>query len=193
MANTYVNKVQLADGTSLIDISDSTVTADKILQGYTAYGADGQKLTGTATGSGGVTVTDVANTTGTTCVITTGSEPTPSETWETLYRGNVGWWLGAGDVYPYCWITDSTLIQVQPSISSIWRVTFDDAVYRLTAKSASSSLAIGLGNPKYVDGTDDGSDVPFCIGYYGYDAWSGNADVEQDSNHFMKIERLVTT
>ena len=50
MANTYVNKVQLADGTSLIDISDTTATADKILQGYTAYGANGQKLTGTASG-----------------------------------------------------------------------------------------------------------------------------------------------
>ena len=53
--NPYVNKVELADGTSLIDISDSTVTADKILQGYTAYGADGSKLTGTATsGTNGV-------------------------------------------------------------------------------------------------------------------------------------------
>lgn len=58
MANTYVNKVQLADGTSLIDISDSTVTADKILQGYTAYGADGAKLTGTATGGGGSVTQD---------------------------------------------------------------------------------------------------------------------------------------
>lgn len=48
--NPYVNKVQLADGTSLIDISDTTATADKILSGYTAYGADGSKLTGTATG-----------------------------------------------------------------------------------------------------------------------------------------------
>lgn len=46
-SNPYVNKVQLADGTSLIDISDTTATADKILQGYTAYGADGQKITGT--------------------------------------------------------------------------------------------------------------------------------------------------
>ena len=55
MANTYVNKVQLADGTSLIDISDATATADKILTGYTAYGADGSKLTGTASAGGSVT------------------------------------------------------------------------------------------------------------------------------------------
>lgn len=55
--NPYVNKVQLADGTSLIDISDTTATADKILQGYTAYSASGQKLTGTATGGGGGSVT----------------------------------------------------------------------------------------------------------------------------------------
>lgn len=55
MANTYVNKVQLADGTSLIDISDTTATADKILSGYTAYGADGSKLTGTASSGGSVT------------------------------------------------------------------------------------------------------------------------------------------
>lgn len=46
-SNPYVNKVQLADGTSLIDISDTTATADKIVQGVTAYSASGQKITGT--------------------------------------------------------------------------------------------------------------------------------------------------
>lgn len=48
MANQYVNKVNLADGTSIIDISDTTATADKILQGYGAYGKDGAWMNGTA-------------------------------------------------------------------------------------------------------------------------------------------------
>lgn len=46
MANTYVNKVQLADGTSLIDISSDTVTADKLMQGYTAHDRTGALITG---------------------------------------------------------------------------------------------------------------------------------------------------
>lgn len=49
-----INKVQYGN-TVLIDLTDATATADKILQGYTAYGADGSKLVGTATGGGSVT------------------------------------------------------------------------------------------------------------------------------------------
>lgn len=44
--NPYVNKVQLADGTSLIDISSDTVTADKLMQGYTAHDRTGAVITG---------------------------------------------------------------------------------------------------------------------------------------------------
>lgn len=47
MANTYVNKVQLVDGTSLIDISSDTVTADKLMQGYTAHDRTGAVISGT--------------------------------------------------------------------------------------------------------------------------------------------------
>ena len=50
MANTYVNKVQLADGTSLIDISDTTATISDVLTGRYFYTAAGQKVQGTATG-----------------------------------------------------------------------------------------------------------------------------------------------
>lgn len=42
-----INKVDLTDGTILVDLTDATATADKIIQGYTAYGATGEKLTGT--------------------------------------------------------------------------------------------------------------------------------------------------
>ena len=41
--NPYVNKAMKSDGTTIIDISDSTVTADKLAQGYTAYNAAGEQ------------------------------------------------------------------------------------------------------------------------------------------------------
>jgi len=50
MANQYVNRVDLADGTVLIDLSSDTVAADKMLSGYTAHGADGAPVTGTIPG-----------------------------------------------------------------------------------------------------------------------------------------------
>jgi hypothetical protein len=36
-------------GQTLIDLTADTVTADKVLEGYTAHGADGEKITGTCT------------------------------------------------------------------------------------------------------------------------------------------------
>lgn len=41
-----INKVDLIDGTVLVDMTDATASADKIVSGYTAYGADGAKITG---------------------------------------------------------------------------------------------------------------------------------------------------
>ncbi len=42
-----VNKVCYGDRT-LVDMTDATATAETILAGYTAYGADGQLITGAA-------------------------------------------------------------------------------------------------------------------------------------------------
>ena len=53
-SNPYVNKVQLADGTTLIDLTGDTVAADKILYGYTAHGASGASITGSV-GNGTIT------------------------------------------------------------------------------------------------------------------------------------------
>lgn len=48
MANQYVNKV-IYGGTTLIDISADTVTADKIAYGYKAHDKSGAQITGTST------------------------------------------------------------------------------------------------------------------------------------------------
>lgn len=68
--NPYVNKV-IYGGTTLIDISDTTATADKILEGYTAYGANGQKLIGTASGQS-LLITDTTDSHGGTIRTITG-------------------------------------------------------------------------------------------------------------------------
>lgn len=66
-----INKVIYGNNT-LIDITDTTATADKILSGYTAYGADGVKVIGTASSGGGgaISTEDIPNATGTTLQIT---------------------------------------------------------------------------------------------------------------------------
>mgnify|MGYP003295134341 CR=1 FL=1 len=51
MAN---SKVQLANGTVLIDLTSDTVDAAHLIQGYTAHDKAGNKITGTA--SGGISV-----------------------------------------------------------------------------------------------------------------------------------------
>lgn len=50
--NPYVNKVVFGSAT-LVDLTGTTATADKILQGYGAFGADGAWMDGTATSSSG--------------------------------------------------------------------------------------------------------------------------------------------
>lgn len=46
-SNPYNNKVQLADGTVLMDLTQDTVTAGKLLSGTTAHDASGAEITGT--------------------------------------------------------------------------------------------------------------------------------------------------
>lgn len=51
-----VNKVQLANGETIIDISDSTVTPETLAEGVTAHDASGQKITGKMIPGGGRSV-----------------------------------------------------------------------------------------------------------------------------------------
>lgn len=55
-----VNKVEFS-GETLIDISDSTVTADSLLEGTIAYGADGSKIEGILQAMGGGKIVNYGN------------------------------------------------------------------------------------------------------------------------------------
>lgn len=49
MANEYVSKVVLSNGTTLFDLTGDTVTASDVLSGVTTHGKDGAPITGTCT------------------------------------------------------------------------------------------------------------------------------------------------
>lgn len=49
MANEYVSKVVLSNGTTIMDLTGDTITAADLLEGVTAHGKDGAPITGTCT------------------------------------------------------------------------------------------------------------------------------------------------
>ncbi len=53
MPNPYVNKIVQSNGTTLIDISDTTAVAADVTQGKFFYLATGEKVEGTGSGGGG--------------------------------------------------------------------------------------------------------------------------------------------
>lgn len=55
-----VNKVNYGS-TTIIDITDTTATADKVLEGFDFYDAAGIKRTGTATGGGAIIIEDTTD------------------------------------------------------------------------------------------------------------------------------------
>lgn len=118
---------------------------------------------------------------------------TPSaETWQTIYEGNLNFFIETNGDYPYCWI--SNLGDTYPiTLGSVWRVTYNNVEYRLVCNYVNSGGSGIIGNPKYFGETDDGSDVPLCFVAPFYGAWTGEIDVpNQNTTVPMKIERLVT-
>lgn len=83
MAN---NKVQLADGTVLIDLTSDTAEAEHVLSGYTFHDKSGAQLEGTLEVSGGdYSVESVDNGDGTQDIYIYDSGEEPESTIEPLY------------------------------------------------------------------------------------------------------------
>lgn len=138
---------------------------------------------------GSVTITDVPNATGITCVITTNAEPepTPSETWETLFEGSEI--INPETTYNGFWI--EALSDVPITAGSVWRITIDQTDYgRLVATDFGQYGGI-IGNPLYLNSGDDGSGVPFDFVNPNWGAWYGGTELSAGT-HSFKIERLVT-
>lgn len=248
-SNPYVNKVQLADGTTVIDISDTTAMASDVASGKYFYLANGTKTAGTGTGGGSVTqdqdgyivlpstgggggggatqhvihfeFTDSTDTdinvyyddSLISTMITAYTPETygqktvdvaeldgvewyhrPTAQWETVLNGNLH--VNAGNPYGDIWAGD--LGSVSIALGSVWRITIDNgAPYTVTATAngiyGSPNQNI-IGNPLFMGGTDDGSDVPFCFEQNPWGAWTGGTDtsITQDADHHFKIERQIS-
>lgn len=115
--------------------------------------------------------------------------PTPSETWETVWQGQAN--TIAEDPYPYFWVSDMGDIAITEN--SVWRITINNDTYRSTAVNSGGSYGIVVGNQKYIGGSDDGTNVPYCWYNVGWGAWISTVDLSPSTTYSLKFERLVTS
>ena len=133
-----------------------------------------------------MTVTDEANATGTTCVITSESSPTPPSptTWETLYNGSVNINEDSGGNYIY--ISQSEIVLITQD--SLWKITWNGTSTEHVPIYEQYNQWI---SDYCIDGINDGTNTPYSI-WSLYDAWIisvGNLT----GTISLKIERAVIT
>lgn len=114
----------------------------------------------------------------------------PTVTWETVWEGTAD---SISDTpYNYFWI--SALGDVYPSVGEVWRITVNGTPYICTAYVLPMQwlTTVGLGNPKYSGGADDGSDAPFNFYNAGYGAMTGDTDLTGGFTFSFKFERQIS-
>ena len=219
MPNPYVNKVVQSNGTTLIDIFDTTALAADVASGKYFYLASGEKVVGTASGTPSATAhtilfefEDTTTATITAYYDSTFISDAIKATVPTSYGGKtvqeasldgVAWYTKPSEDWdvlfdgtftpmqnsPYNQIWIGSLGSLQPVVGEVYRVTVDGTVYNLTAHEDEGTVYIG--NPKYDWGTDDAS-APFCFFNGGYGGLQGGTELSAAS-HTLKLEKQVTT
>ena len=140
---------------------------------------------------GSISITDVANSTGITCVITTGArpEPEPSVTWETVFDGQAT--LMGTEEEPYFWLPSSD--DIYPVEGERWRITFQGVEYIGIATYESRVSSVCIGNPAVRDPAYDGSGCPIYLFNAGFGALMGGAAPQYGLGTYqLKLEREVS-
>ena len=219
MPNPYVNKVVQSNGTTLIDISDTTAVAADVASGKYFYLASGGKVVGTASGTPSATqhtilfeFEDETTATITAYYDSTFISDAIKATVPTSYGGKTvqeasidgtAWYTKPSEDWdvlydstftpsqssPYNQIWIGSLGSLQPVLGEVYRVTVDGTVYNFTTHEDDGRIYIG--NPKYDWGTDDGS-APFCFFNGGYGGLQGGTELSATA-HTLKLEKQVTS
>lgn len=201
-----VNKVEYGTRT-LIDITDTTADESHVLSGYVIHKADGTKVTGTASntlvgdggsveddtyivgegGGGSVTVTDEANATGITCVITTSSTPSsdiPLNTQLIAFGDIVNGYIidgsnGNETAREAACCSDFTKIDSSMTFSFIGYEWFDMAFYDTNKTFIRGSMQYYYADTfdgEYAHGTLDSSQIPSNAKYVRLSSYPTNPD-----------------
>lgn len=110
--NEHVNKVELSDGTVLVDLTEDTVEPGNLLRGETAHSASGEQVTGIVDVAGTISTSDIDNVvsdqspTGTASLRLTGLSYLWTKIKAFVGRNYVP--IAAGIIYPYAGSTAPT-------------------------------------------------------------------------------------
>lgn len=161
--NPYVNKVQLADGTSLIDLSADTAQASDVAAGKYFHLATGERVEGTASGGGGTS-------------------------WETLKEGTFTIYSSSPN---YMLINNYTTPFLENETYRItWgSETF---VFPTRSDGGYSIDGYYVGNAGVVGGQDDGSGATFFI-YRDQASRAVAAVTDPAGSKFLRIEKQVSS
>ncbi len=180
-----VNKVEYGQSV-LMDITDTTATASDVAFGEYFYSNDGVKRTGTKSDASPISVNpDTASVANETLTIVDGG----TTQYVTLYDNSAEI---ASNNPNYIWINN---MPEEINVGDRYRITWNGTVY---TKSAVYDSIIGqqygntVGNPAILNGTDDGSNVPFCAFKYPSDDNVMVISTTGSGTITLKIEKIVT-